>query len=68
MTPLTLFETADARSNSYLVFSRLFDVGVTTETLPYATAIAELRVALPERYDADAAAAAHHVSSAGRRC
>ena len=59
MITLSPYETAQARSSSYHLFSRLFDAGVTAEMLPYMTGIAELHATLPERYDADAAAATH---------
>lgn len=59
MITLTSFETAHARSNSYRVFSQLFDAGVTNALLPYVAAIPEFSASAAELADADLAAALH---------
>ncbi|MEZ4768195.1 MAG: molecular chaperone TorD family protein [Caldilineales bacterium] len=59
MMALSPFDRALARSRAYHAFGRLFDAGITPETLPYATAIGELHAASLEQQDADQAAAAH---------
>ena len=59
MIALSPFDKALARSRSYHAFSRLFDAGITPETLLYATAIGELRDALPEHQNDDQSAVAH---------
>ncbi len=53
------FETAHARSNSYRIFSQLFDAGVTNALLPYVAAIPEFSATAAELADTDLAAALH---------
>ncbi len=59
MTTLSAFEITQARNNSYRIFSRLFDAGVSSETLPYVRSIPELSMAAAELADPDLAAAVH---------
>lgn len=53
-------QLAQARSNSYTLFGRLFLEGITAELLPYVQAVPLLAADLPTPVDLDEAAAEHH--------
>ncbi len=52
-------QSAQARANSYDLFSQLFLHGLTAETLPIVQMIPELAATLPDTLDLDRAAAEH---------
>jgi TorA maturation chaperone TorD len=62
-TSLTTAEIALARHHTYMLLSRLYLEGLTTELLPYVQALPALAATLPlvaNNFDADEAAADHH--------
>jgi len=59
MTELTDHEITLARSRIYDLSSRLFLRGLHADLLPHVSGIPELAAALPDRFDADEAAAEH---------
>lgn len=57
---LTPHKQALARRHAYTVLSRIFRDGLTPTLLPFAQQISQLAPLLPDPYDPDEAAAAHH--------
>jgi TorA maturation chaperone TorD len=57
---MTPFQNARARQHTYTLFSQLFLHGITADLLPYLQSVPDLAAVLPQPFDPDETAAAHH--------